>query len=224
MLCSLGMATLTLGQAWTYDFSTGLDPYYWSFASSGSTTWTTSPTAGGLLMVGPAGGGGLSAGQISLDLTRFAPLGDFDARLTFTGAVFAAETHQLHLGVDIAGQGIYAVRSNEGDGLHMWISAYVDGGDGAAGADGTLRLSRTGSTLATFWNNSTTPFWSGDYGSTPAQWIGFNFMKNGATDYAEVTWQSFSLTPAPIPEPSALALAVGLLALGTTAGLRRRSR
>ena len=225
VLILIGSASASWAQStWTYDFRTGLDPYYWTFESSGSTTWTTSGAVSGLQLVGSAGGGGLSAGTISLNLGRFAPIGDFDASLTFADGVFGPNSsHQLHFGVSIDGSGIYAVRSNETDGLHMWLGSYVDGPTGSSATSATLRLTRVGTTVSAFIDGNSSPFWSGTYTTSAPTWIGFNMMKNGTDDFSAVTWQSFSISPSPIPEPAAAAAIVASAALALVVWHRRRT-
>jgi len=216
-----------VAQTWTYDFKTqGIDSTYWATTGDASFSYTFVNGTGVTIADGSTASGILN-GSLQLKLSQFAPItGDFSMSATFTGASTPGSgINQVQLLALWPGATVVEVRSPPTD-VNMWIGSVagvtaVPAGEGTS-APATFTLTRVADVVTAKWNGA--DFWSASgYGSGALTEIDLMTQKNGTGDPVQVTWQSFSMTSAAVPEPSTYAVILGAGALGIVV-FRRRSR
>ena len=209
------MAALVIGAAvssslasepWNCDFTKSLDSRYWTPTIVGNSDFTYTTTEHGLRVAGAAGGGGFQAARLLLNLDNFAGgLTDFDAVVTFEGAVFTENwRHQVQMEFSFPNTGQYiAVVKNQSN-VHVWRDppASEAGNSATSATAGTMRVVRSGATIAAYWDNSATPFWSENYGTSPLNYFALALNQNSTSAASAVTWKTFSIAPSPIIAPA----------------------
>lgn len=193
--------------AWTYDFKTsGIDTNYWS-TNNPNGTFTFTPSESGVTVAG--GNGSFQTAKLSLNLAQFPSLTDFTISVTFTGAQLSGGVHQVQLETSWPGGGVLLDRSNQasvgtpgGNSVNVYDGAVLAltavGAAEGTSTPATLTLTRSGTTFTGYWNGS--QFWTGNYSTNPLSTVTLAINNNyGASDATAVTWQSFSITPSPMP-------------------------
>jgi hypothetical protein len=189
-------------EPWNCDFSKDLDSRYWTPTIVGNSTFTYTTTANGLQVAGPDGGSGFQSARLLLNLDNFpGGLTDFEAVVTFEGAVFNDSwRHQVQLEFSFPSPNQYiAVVKSQSD-IHVWRDPPAsEANNTSTGANaGTIRVVRSGPTIAAYWNDGATPFWSQNYGTSPLTYFSLALNKNSSSVATAVTWKTYSITPAPI--------------------------
>jgi hypothetical protein len=190
-------------EPWTCDFTQPLDARYWTPTILGSFDFTYTTTATGLHVSSADGGSGFQSARLLLNLDNFAGgLTDFDAVVTFDGAVFSEYwRHQVQMEFGFSSQYIAVVKDQSN--IHVWRdppASQVNTTTTYATA-GTMRVIRSGASISAYWDNSPTPFWSETYGTTPISYFSLALNKNSTSAATTVTWKTFSITPSPVIAP-----------------------
>ena len=188
---------------WTCDFRKPLDLGFWTVTNFGSTVFTATTTTAGLQVTGPQGGSGFQSSRILLNLDRYqAGLTDFDASVSFVLAEFTpGHLHQVQLECAFANQYIAVVKDIDDYHVYRDPPANEAANTASTATAGTMRLVRSGSTLAAYLNGSTTPFWSQTQSDSPLTYFTIALNKNWTPVATSVTWTEFTITPAPTPHP-----------------------
>ena len=190
---------------WNCDFTKSLDSRYWTSSIVGNSDFAYTTTENGLRVAGADGGGGFQAARLLLNLDNFGGgLTDFDAVVTFEGAIFTDSwRHQVQMEFSFPNANQYiAVVKNQSN-IHVWRDppASEAGNTATSANSGTMRVVRSGTTISAYWDHSSTPFWSGNYSSSPLNYFALALNKNSTSAATAVTWKSFSITPAPVIAP-----------------------
>ena len=183
------------------DFSTGLDPSYWSIIQSTPNLYSVDASQGNvqLAKTSATNPGGVQNVYIRLN---FAPFGgritnDFAAQVDFLNAVVPGpglDQVELHTYYE-DGSIYYAVYDNSsGYNVHVWDGGSAQGIAAMSGNSGTFSISRAGTTVTAYFNG--TPLYS-ETRSSPLVGIDLALQNNsGSDDATAVTFDNFSLTSA----------------------------
>lgn len=174
---------------WTCDFRKPLDLGFWTVTNFGSTVFTATTTTAGLQVTGPQGGSGFQSSRILLNLDRYqAGLTDFDASVSFVLAEFTpGHLHQVQLECAFANQYIAVVKDIDDYHVYRDPPANEAANTASTATAGTMRLVRSGSTLAAYLNGSTTPFWSQTQSDSPLTYFAIALNKNWTPVATSVT-------------------------------------
>lgn len=203
-ILTAALITTAMGaDPWTCDFRKPLYLGFWTVSSVGSTDFTTTTTSAGLLVTGPQGGSGFQSSRILLNLDRYPDgLTDFDASVSFALAEFTpGHLHQVQIECAFENQYIAVVKDINDYHVYRDPPASEAANTASTATAGTMRLVRSGSTLAAYLNDSTTPFWSQVHSANPLTYFAIALNKNSTAVATSVTWTDFSITPAPTPDP-----------------------
>lgn len=178
------------------DFSTGLNPAYWSITQTTPNLYSLNATGSGIALAKTATNpGGIQNVDIALNL---AALGgnfsaDFSAQIDFTNAVIGPNVDQVELHASFA-DGAYffdVYDLSSGRNVHVWNGS-INGTTPETATFGTFKISRTGSIITGYFNG--TPIFST---SDSSELTGLSFVlqnQPGSDDYPSVTYRNFSLT------------------------------
>ncbi|QEH31826.1 hypothetical protein OJF2_02910 [Aquisphaera giovannonii] len=223
------------GGSFTDDFSSGLNPAYWTVAQTTPGLFTVDTTQGNVhLSRTNSTISGFQYVKISLNLAEAAGqaaiAGDFTARIDFSGAMLAgngdvqAEFQSLFQD----GSGLFDNRSNDPmpgttaptENVHVWnFDGNLHGYTPVTSDSGTFTIARAGSTLAGYFDNT---LLFSETNASPLTDISFVLQNYSGRDPIAITFDNFSLTTA-VPEPSsATLLGIGIVAAGRCVERRRR--
>ena len=204
LLISLGfVAAAVRGGTFSDDFSTGLDPSYWSVIQSTPNFYSVNATQGNvqLAKTSATNPGGVQNVYIRLNATLFGGriTNDFSTQIDFTNAVAPGpglDQVELHTYYE-DGSIYYAVYDNSsGYNAHVWDGGSAVGIISVSQNFGTFRISRTNGTVTAYFNG--TPLYS-ETRSSPLVGIDLALQNNSGSDNAiAVTYDNFSLTAAAV--------------------------
>jgi hypothetical protein len=208
------LASRALAQGTFSDnFSTGLNPAYWSIYESVSNVYSVNATGTNVVL---AKSGTTTGNQVLNVVLNLAALGgnisgDFSEQINFSNAVIGPALDQVQLDDSFADGGqfydVYDLSS--GRNVHVFNGSSVENPITETATSGTFAISRTGSTLTGYYNG--TAIYS-ESESAALSYIDFRLETQGSpnNDSPSVAFGDFSLTASSVPEPETLSL----LALG----------
>ena len=171
----------------TDDFSAGINPAHYTVTAG---AYTIDGTQGDVRMSKPYGPGAWAQLFFNHDV-----YGDFDISVDYRDAVLAGNHNQIQLNLSFGGQYIVDRRENwEGSRYSVWIDppANIYGATGTADTAGKLRVTRIGSTITCYAND--TQIYQGDFNSSPVTDLWLSLQNNGTEDAISVTFDNFSIT------------------------------
>jgi hypothetical protein len=192
-------AETALAATFNDDFSSGLQPTYWSVSQTTPDLWSVDDTHGDvrLAKVGTSPGG-LQNVAVHLNIAAVGgPIsGDFSEQIDFSDAVVGPNQDQVELHVYFQDGSYFFLVYQTGPNVHVWNGS-EHGTMPVAGNSGTFTISRTGSMLTAYYNGS--PIYS-ETNTSPATAMEFiNQLQPGSDDNTSVTFDNFSLTAASVP-------------------------
>ena len=231
----LALPATLLAATFSDDFSTGLNPSYWSFNSSAPGVYSVDATHGDVRLAKVAATTGDQGGQVFLNLasTFGGPIvGDFSSQVSFSNPVFGSggsgqDEMQLNIYLsnnadpfaDISSTAYKFDVYDNGGGLnyHVYDNLAGHGNHPTAATSGTFSIVRTGgNTITAYFNGD--PFFTQTNGNLTAPLAAISFslenQPNDAGGSPSVTFDNFSLTgTAAAPEPSSAILLLSGAAL-----------
>ncbi len=235
ILC-FGAGSITAGTL-SFNFSSGIDPNYWTDSSVHGELYTVTIASDGATISKPATTG---APILTCRGFTFTPqiVGDFDAQLRFSGASLQLVNYNignfLQLGAWYGSDtnpfwsrlGCEYKYNGEQPAYSTWSNKDgIEGLNGTSDTSGGLRIVRAGSVVTAYRldQDGWTSFYSDPNWTTDFNKLGFNLMNNQTTDAIAGTFQSFTITNSAVPEPSAIVLlCIGAGSLWAYAWQRRR--
>lgn len=210
LIISAGFALVFTGYAFagtfTDNFSTGLNPAYWSIYSTELADYSVS-TPGGEVVLSKVG---TTSGNVAVSiLLNLAALGgnvsgDFLAQINFSNAVIGPYFDSVQLDSAFADDSVF-------DDLYdvvpaMNVSVFNGSNQNAnsvTGTSGTFAIGRFGSTVTGYFDG--TAMFS-ETETSALNYIDFRLETHpdASTDSATATFTNFSLTAASVPEPASL--------------------
>lgn len=238
VVAALSLAiTSSLVSAGTFsdDFSTGLDPDFWTISKTTPALYSVDASGGKVAMAKTAvnSPGGFQAVTAVLALANLGGniTGDFSTQVDFDSASIAgANFNQVQLNVFFTNGTLFLdVFDNDGG-----LNKHVFGGNNGTGrfadssTSGTFRIERVGGSMRGFFNDRLIVT-AGN--NAPVSAITFSLQNNGTNNPISVNFDNFSLSgasvtvPSPVPEPESWALlSAGLFWLiGRVAARRART-
>ena len=213
----MAVGSLALGAGWpggatagTFvdTFTPGLDSNYWSVIQSTPNFYSVIATAGSVQLAknSAPNPGGVQYVFVRVNLTALGGsiTNDFSAQVSFSGAVVPGpgldqvELHSYYQDGSI----FYTVYDRVVGYLnaHVWDGGSVLGVNSVAGSAGTFRITRVGSTVTGYFND--TPLASVGRGS-PLTAVDFVLQNNaGSDDAISVTFDNFSLSGPDVSDQS----------------------
>lgn len=193
----LTLTTEAFAGTFSDDFSAGLNPDFWSVTQTTANLYSVNATGNGTALAKTgANPGGIQNVEI---LFRLAGLGgsfsgDFSTQVDFTNALVGPKIDQVELHAYFADSSIFFDvydLSNGARNVHVW-NGTINGPTAETATSGTFKISRTGSSVTGYFNN--TPIFSK---SNNSALTGVSFMLQNqpeSDDYPSVTYHNFSLT------------------------------
>ena len=222
---AIAITTNTFAGNFSDDFSTGLNPTYWSISQSSPGLYSVNATGGNVALALPnpaANPGGLQGVSVILNLAALggSVSGDFSAQIDFANAVIGPNNDQVSLDPSFADNFIFddVYDLSFGRNVHVWNGAVL-GAVTETATSGTFVISRTGSTIVGSFDG--TPILTlSDSSALTSISFGLDNQPNAANDSPSVIIDNFSLTASSVPEPATMSL----LAIGGLAFVFRRRR
>lgn len=207
-------ATLLAG-TFSDDFSTGLNPTYWTITQTTPGVYSEDHTQGDVRLAKIASTSGLQDIAINLNMSAVGgPIaGDFSMQIDFLNAIIGPGVDQVEFHAFFGDSSFFFdVRDNSsGQNVHVWNGS-INGFTATTATSGTFSIVRTGSSLTGYFNGS--PIFSE---SNTSSLIGIAFIlqnqPSGANDTPSVTFDNFSLTANSVPEPTTWAMVMGGIAM-----------
>jgi hypothetical protein len=200
-LCIPALLVLTLTNtalAGTFldNFSTGLNPVYWSISQTTPNLYSVNATGSAIALAKTgANPGGIQNAGIVLNLAALGGSfsGDFSAQIDFTNAIIGPNIDQVEFHAYFAdGSYFFDVYDlSSGRNVHVWNGS-INGPTSETATFGTFKISRTGSSVTGYFDG--TPIFSA---SNSSALTGVSFLlqnQPGSDDYPSVTYRNFSLT------------------------------
>lgn len=196
VLSLAGMARLAAQPLFSDDFTSGINPTYWTVRSN-QPLYVVDATHGDVRFSKPVGGSySFQSVELWCSLTA---QGDFDARVDFTNAsirrIDGSPGNQVQLNSSFGGQYFGLVRSDEaawGQNVHVWSDppAAGYGARSTTTNSGTLRVVRTGVHVQAYLD--ATLIYEANYNANDATlWL--SLQNNGTRDATAVTFDNFQL-------------------------------
>ncbi len=190
------LSTNVFAGTFSDNFSTGINPAYWSVTQTTPNLYSVNATGGSVALakIG-ANPGGIQNVAVNLNLAALGGSisGDFTAQISFTNAVIGPNVDQVEFHTYFANSSIFfdVYDTSSGRNVHVWNGSYNNPMAETATA-GTFTISRTGSTLTGYFNG--TPIFSE---SESSALVGLSLIlqnQPGSDDYPSVNFGDFSIT------------------------------
>ncbi len=226
------IATNAFAETFSDDFSTGLNPAYWSVTQTTPSLYSVNANGGNvaLAQVNPTPGG-FQYVAICLNLAALGGSisGDFSAQIDFANAVIGPNIDQVQFNSNFADGTCFCDVYDNDDvlptggvttGVHVWNGS-LEGPIAETATSGTFTISRSGSTLTGYFNGK---LMYSETETSALTGITFSLQNQfSSNDYPSVAFDNSSLTAASVPEPSTFALlGIGAASMFADAWRKRR--
>jgi hypothetical protein len=224
---ALGLPATLFAGTFSDNFSTGLNPTFWTVSQTSPGIYTEDDTHGDVRFAKVASTGGLQSIQVALNMSAVGgPIaGDFSMQIDFSNAVIGPGVDQVEFHSHFADSSFFfdVYDNSSGTNVHVWNGS-INGTTSVSATAGTFSIARTGSTLTGYFNGSAI-FSETDTSTLNATEFILQNQPSGANDTPSVTYDNFSLTAASVvPEPSTLVCLVAAIPIfGLFLRFRRRS-
>lgn len=197
------LATSSIAGTFSDDFSSGLNPAYWTVTQTTPNLYSVNATGGNVALALPnpaSNPGGFQAMGVNLNLAALGGgiSGDFSAQIDFTNAVIGPNNDQVQLNLGFADSSIFlAVYDlSSGRNVHIWTGS-LNGATAETDTYGTFTISRTGSVLTGYFNGSLI-FSESDSAALTSVSFSLQNQPGAVGDTPSVTFKNFSLTAASV--------------------------
>ncbi|MDQ6913187.1 MAG: PEP-CTERM sorting domain-containing protein [Verrucomicrobiota bacterium] len=224
---TFGLPAILFAGTFSDNFSTGLNPTFWTVSQTSPGVYTEDHTHGDVRFAKVASTSGLQSIQVALKMSAVGgPItGDFSMQIDFSNAIIGPGVDQVEFHSNFADSSFFFDvydTSTGGTNVHVWNGS-INGAMSVTVTAGTFAIARAGSTLTGYFNG--TPIFSETNTSQLTQ-ISFILQNqpSGANDTPSVTFDNFSLTATSVPEPATYAIiGVGAATLAVMRFRRRRN-